>query len=91
MQAEGLFDETRKQTLPELPQTVGIVTSLAAAALRDVASTLRRRAPYVRMIVYPAAVQGPGSEQQIAQAVRMADTRAEVDVLIVLPRLLARI
>ena len=60
-----------------------MVTSLAAAALRDVVSTLRRRAPHIALVVYPTPVQGAGSEQQIAQAIRAADERAEVDVLIV--------
>ena len=65
LDAEGLFAPERKQRLPENPQRIGVVTSLAAAALRDVVSTLRRRAPH------------------IALAVRTADERAEVDVLIV--------
>lgn len=83
LQNEGLFSAERKQKLPEMPQTVGIVTSLAAAALRDVVSTLHRRAPHVRLVVYPTAVQGAGSSQQIAQAIHTANIRDEVDVLIV--------
>lgn len=80
---EGLFDNERKQPLPKLPQQIGIVTSLAAAALRDVVSTLQRRAPHVSLIVYPCAVQGSGSSQQIAQAIEVANQRAEVEVLLV--------
>ena len=83
LQNEGLFDEERKQALPAHPQAIGIVTSLAAAALRDVVSTLQRRAPDIPVIVYPTAVQGAGSEQQIAQAIALAAQRHEVDVLIV--------
>ncbi|WP_431732983.1 exodeoxyribonuclease VII large subunit [Kingella kingae] len=83
LQAEGLFDESRKQTLPEHPKAIGIVTSLAAAALRDVVSTLKRRAPQIPIIVYPTPVQGAGSEQHIAQAIMRAHQRREVDVLIV--------
>ena len=83
LDAEGLFAPERKQRLPENPQRIGVVTSLAAAALRDVVSTLRRRAPHLALVVYPTPVQGAGSEQQIAQAIRAADERAEVDVLIV--------
>lgn len=83
LQAEGLFAPERKRALPEPPKTIGIVTSLAAAALRDVVSTLRRRAPDIPLIVYPTAVQGAGSEAQIAEAVRTAGRRAEADVLIV--------
>lgn len=80
---EGLFLAEHKQALPKLPQHIGIVTSLAAAALRDVVSTLKRRAPHIPLIVYPCAVQGAGSSQQIAQAIEIANQRAEVDVLIV--------
>lgn len=83
LQNEGLFDTNRKQKLPEMPQTVGIVSSLAAAALRDVVSTLRRRAPHLAVVLYPTAVQGVGSSAQIAQAIATANSRREVDVLIV--------
>lgn len=83
LQTEGLFDAGRKQTLPPQPQRIGIVTSLAAAALRDVVSTLKRRHSGLAVIVYPTAVQGSGSETQIAAAINTAAARQEVDVLIV--------
>lgn len=83
LQAEGVFDAERKQPLPARPRAIGIVTSLAAAALRDVVTTLKRRAPEIPLIIYPTAVQGAGSELQIAQAVQTASNRAEVDVLVV--------
>ena len=83
MQAEGLFAAERKRPLPERPERIGVVTSLAAAALRDVVSTLKRRAPEIPVIVYPAAVQGSDSAAQIARAVQTASERAECDVLIV--------
>nr|WP_245636537.1 exodeoxyribonuclease VII large subunit [Eikenella longinqua] len=83
LQAEGLFDASRKRPLPEAPQCIGVVTSLAAAALRDVATTLRRRAPDVRVIVYPTAVQGAGSEFQVASALAAAAAHGQADVLIV--------
>ncbi|MDO5638505.1 MAG: exodeoxyribonuclease VII large subunit [Neisseria sp.] len=83
LQAEGVFDAERKQALPVRPRVIGIVTSLAAAALRDVVSTLKRRAPEIPLIVYPTAVQGAGSELQIAEAIQTASSRAEADVLIV--------
>ncbi|MDO5059934.1 MAG: exodeoxyribonuclease VII large subunit [Neisseria sp.] len=83
LQAEGLFAAEKKRALPARPQRIGIVTSLAAAALRDVVSTLRRRAPEIPLIVYPTAVQGKGSEAEIAEAVRTASERGECDVLIV--------
>lgn len=83
LQKEGLFSSEIKQKLPENPRCIGVVTSLAAAALRDVVTTLKRRSPHIPVIVYPTMVQGVGSEQQIAQAILEADKRAEVDVLIV--------
>ena len=83
LQAEGAFTAERKKPLPARPQCIGIVTSLAAAALRDVVTTLNRRAPEIPIIVYPTPVQGTGSELQIAQAIKTASQRAECDVLIV--------
>lgn len=81
--AEGLFDEAHKRPVPRFPRAIGIVTSLQAAALRDVLTTLRRRMPAIPVIVYPTAVQGDAARQQIASAIALADARAECDVLIV--------
>lgn len=83
LSAEGLFDAERKQPLPTHPQTIGIVTSTATAALRDVVTTLKRRMSSLKVIVYPTAVQGKGSEFQIAKAINLANARQEVDVLLV--------
>lgn len=80
---EGLFDPLRKRSLPTFPHTVGIITSLHAAALRDVLTTLRRRAPMIKAIVYPTSVQGANAAQEIATAIDIARERCEVDVLIV--------
>jgi len=81
--AQGLFDEDRKRALPLFARSVGIVTSPQAAALRDVLTALKRRAPHVRVVLYPAPVQGQGSADKIAEAIHTASRRAEVDVLIV--------
>jgi exodeoxyribonuclease VII large subunit len=81
--AEGLFDEARKRPLPEFPRAIGIVTSPAAAALRDVLTTLKRRAPMIPVILYPTQVQGAGAAPLIAQAIATAGRRNEVDVLVV--------
>jgi exodeoxyribonuclease VII large subunit len=83
LQAEGLFDAERKRPLPTFPKTIGIVTSPQAAALRDILTTLRRRAPHVNVILYPTPVQGEGAGQKIAQAVATASARAECDLLLV--------
>jgi len=80
---QGLFDQERKRALPLFTRSVGIVTSPQAAALRDVLTALKRRAPHVRVVLYPAPVQGQGAAEKIAEAVRTASRRAEVDVLIV--------
>jgi exodeoxyribonuclease VII large subunit len=81
--AAGWFAPERKRPLPAFPRTLGLVTSPKAAALRDVLTTLQRRWPAVRVILYPAAVQGAGAAEEIAAAIRSANARAEVDVLIV--------
>jgi exodeoxyribonuclease VII large subunit len=83
LNSEGLFDAQRKRALPVFAKTIGVVTSPQAAALRDVLTTLRRRAPHVHIILYPTPVQGEGSAQRIAQAITAASTRAECDVLLV--------
>lgn len=79
---EGLFDEANKQPLPAFPRRIGIVTSPAAAALRDVLTTLARRMPSIPIVVYPTPVQGEDAGQKIVQAIRTADRRKECDILI---------
>lgn len=82
LQAEGLFDAVRKRELPAHPRAIGIVTSPQAAALRDVLSTLRRRAPGVPLVVYPTQVQGVDAPAQIVAALGRAAQRHECDVLL---------
>jgi len=79
LQGEGLFDPTRKRALPRLPRGVALVTSPAAAALRDVLTTLARRAPALPVVLYPSPVQGDGAGLQIAKAIALANSRAETD------------
>jgi exodeoxyribonuclease VII large subunit len=79
---EGLFDPDAKRPIPEHPAQIGIVTSLAAAALRDVLTTLRRRNPSIPVVVYPAPVQGEGAAAKLVQALGRANARAECDVLL---------
>lgn len=80
---EGLFDSGRKRPIPAMPSAIGVVTSLAAAALHDVLSVLARRAPHVPVILYPAPVQGADAATRLVQAVGAAVRRDEVDVLLV--------
>jgi exodeoxyribonuclease VII large subunit len=82
LEREGLFDPSIKRGLPTFPRAIGVVTSPAAAALRDVLTTLARRNPSIPVIVYPTAVQGDGAPAEIAAALATAARRAEVDVLV---------
>jgi len=83
LDAAGLFHADRKRALPMFPRTIGIVTSPQAAALRDVLSALKRRAPHVQVILYPTPVQGQQAGEKIAAAIDIASLRGECDVLIV--------
>ena len=82
LDAAGLFDTARKQALPAFPRTIGIITSPQAAALHDVMTTLMRRAPYARLILYPTLVQGAEATAQIVKAIESANTHNEADVLL---------
>ncbi|MGE6176997.1 exodeoxyribonuclease VII large subunit [Aeromonas salmonicida] len=81
--AEGLFDEGRKRPLPREPRAVGLVTSATGAALHDMLTVLKRRAPDLPIFIYPTQVQGSAAIGQIVAAIALANRRAEVDVLIV--------
>jgi exodeoxyribonuclease VII large subunit len=83
LEQEGLFETSRKKPIPAFPLVIGIVTSPKAAALRDVLTTLARRMPAIRIVLYPAPVQGEGAGERIAQAIRSASARADADVLII--------
>ncbi len=80
---EGLFDEARKRPLPEFPRTIGVVTSLTGAAIRDIVAVLRRRCPVVNILVVPVPVQGEGAGDRIAAAIRALNEVPQVEVLIV--------
>ena len=82
LEKEGLFDIARKQQLPAFPRQIGIITSPATAALRDVITTLQRRMPSLPIVIYPTPVQGKDAGKTIASAVATASTRHECDVLI---------
>jgi len=80
--AEGLFEEDRKQPIPVLPRRIGVITSPSGAAVRDVLSVLRRRFPFVPVVIYPAAVQGDAAPGELIDALHAAVRRNECDVLI---------
>ena len=70
LDAEGLFAPERKRPLPKFPRRIGIVTSPTGAAIRDVLNVLRRRAPWLQILINPVRVQGAGAAQEIAVAIR---------------------
>ena len=83
LQAEGLFDEARKRTLPVFPRRVGAITSASGAAIRDVLSVARRRFALTEIDVLPVLVQGTGAPAQIAAMLRKAADAKRYDVLLV--------
>ena len=79
---EGLFASEHKKPLPAMPRRLGIITSPSGAALRDVLTVLRRRFPAICVLIYPVAVQGANAPREIADMIRLAAHRREVDVLL---------
>ena len=87
LDAEGLFAQERKRPLPKFPLRIGIVTSPSGAAIRDMLNVLRRRAPWLRILINPVRVQGTGAAQEIAVAIREFamphEVFAPVDLIVV--------
>ncbi|MEA9598592.1 exodeoxyribonuclease VII large subunit [Polynucleobacter sp. AP-Sanab-80-C2] len=79
---EGLFDEDRKRELPTHPRAIGIITSPQAAALKDVLSTLARRAPHIPIVIYPTLVQGADAPAGMITALKAAEKEQAVDVIL---------
>ncbi len=83
LEAEGLFAPERKRPLPKFPEAVGVVTSLAGAAHADILTVVRRRAPWTRVILRGARVQGEGAGKEVAAAIAALGNSGLVDVMIV--------
>lgn len=83
LEAEGLFAEEHKKQLPLNPHCIGIVTSSAGAAVRDIITVSRRRNPGIKLILYPVKVQGEGAAAEIAKAISFFNKQKLADVLIV--------
>src|SRR5881392_1534241 len=87
LEAEGLFAQERKRPLPKFPRRIGIVTSPSGAAIRDMLNVLRRRAPWLQILINPVRVQGTGAAQEIAVAIRELglpnEAFASVDLIVV--------
>lgn len=82
LDAEGLFDAAGKHELPAFPRTVGVVTSLAGAALHDVLEVTGARWPSLPLLVAGARVQGEGADLELIEALQMLASRPEVDVIL---------
>ncbi len=83
LRQEGLFNSSDKQSLPRMPDCIGVITSPTGAAVHDIISTLRRRYPVANVLIYPTAVQGEGAAEQIAETLKLANAMKASDVLIV--------
>jgi exodeoxyribonuclease VII large subunit len=81
--AEGLFNQDRKKPIPAFPRTVGVVTSLTGAAIRDILAVFRRRWPTLHILIAPVQVQGESAGRQIAEALAALNDWGSVDVIIV--------
>ena len=82
LEAEGLFNADRKRPIPERPRAIGIVTSLGAAALHDVATALQRRVPHIPVVLSPALVQGADAPASLLQALQAVSAKPEIDVIL---------
>ena len=80
--AEGLFSSAHKLPIPSVVHRVGIITSATGAAIKDILTVLKRRAPQLEVVIYPAMVQGKEAHLQLIDKINIANARNEVDVLI---------
>jgi exodeoxyribonuclease VII large subunit len=83
LKKEGLFEEKNKKSIPDNIKAIGVVSSESGAVIKDIISTINRRNKYINIIIYPTQVQGPASLDNIINAIEIANTRNEVDVLVV--------
>ena len=83
LEAEGLFARARKKPIPALPRKIGIVTSVQAAALRDILHILRRRHHTASVVIYPAQVQGEAAASEVSAGIRYFNRAKSVEVIIV--------
>lgn len=83
LREEGLFESKYKKPIPIFPKAIGVITSKEGAVIRDVITTLKRRMPNIPIVVYHSAVQGIDASMQLVRAIRTANQRKDVDVLIV--------
>ncbi len=84
LESEGLFDDSRKKKIPPFPKNVGVITSIYGAAVKDIISIIKRRAPHINIIIYPVKVQGEGAKEEISNAIKEINEKlSDIDVLLV--------
>lgn len=83
LEEEGLFSSTYKKAIPTYPKKIGVITSPTGAAVRDVITTIRRRYPIAKILVFPTLVQGGQAAPSIVSSIEKANAMEDVDVLIV--------
>lgn len=82
LEAEGLFDEKLKKTIPAFPNKIGVVTAIDGAAFRDLISVAKRRFPLVEIVIAPARVQGSGAAESIVNGIKVLNEYPDIDVII---------
>ena len=83
LEAEGLFDVSKKRPLPKIPMRIGIITSATGAAIRDMINVCGRRFPAAKLVLYPSLVQGPGAPAELIAGMQYFNTMRSVDVIII--------
>lgn len=83
LEEEGLFSPLFKKEIPKYPHVVGVITSPTGAAVRDIITTIERRYPIAKIIVFPTLVQGVNASSSIVKSIKKANERTDIDVLIV--------
>src|SRR5699024_9558230 len=79
---EGMFNDDEKKEIPFYPKTIGVVTSLTGAAIKDIITVLRRRNPGINIIIYPSLVQGKEAPKSICEGLKYLDNREDIDLII---------
>ena len=83
LEAEGLFEQSRKRPLPQFPRVIGVVTSLSGAVFHDIQNVVRRRYPLAELLVAPSLVQGDNAAPDIVNALGQLNDDGRADVIIV--------
>ncbi|MDF2945752.1 MAG: xseA [Bacillales bacterium] len=82
LEKEGLFDLHKKKAIPKFPRNIGVITSPTGAAIQDIITTIKRRYPIANITIFPAIVQGENATKSIVKALKNADARSDIDVII---------